>query len=142
MTVLFLLIVIYMFISTHTLTWSVTILAKRHINHANISTHTLTWSVTIKYSLLNLLCLDFNSHAHVERDTEPLPVWANLGISTHTLTWSVTNVALKNSATQAISTHTLTWSVTEMPDAVENDSWISTHTLTWSVTIPQVQELP
>ena len=35
-------------------------------------------------------------------------------ISTHTLTWSVTNVALKNSATQAISTHTLTWSVTAL----------------------------
>ena len=33
-------------ISTHTLTWSVTFLAKTHINHAFISTHTLTWSVT------------------------------------------------------------------------------------------------
>ena len=33
-----------------------------------ISTHTLTWSVTVGY-LISKYCLkDFNSHAHVERD--------------------------------------------------------------------------
>ena len=40
-----------------------------HVNDIFISTHTLTWSVT-KY---NKNCIDeinnFNSHAHVERDT-------------------------------------------------------------------------
>ena len=34
----------------------------------DISTHTLTWSVTIFPLLLILLDVDFNSHAHVERD--------------------------------------------------------------------------
>ena len=56
-------------------------------------------------------------------------------ISTHTLTWSVTNVALKNSATQAISTHTLTWSVTTYYPKYREKIKISTHTLTWSVTL-------
>ena len=55
-------------ISTHTLTWSVTFLPKRHINHVFISTHTLTWSVTPQINELGLLMF----------------------ISTHTLTWSVT----------------------------------------------------
>ena len=56
------------YISTHTLTWSVTILAKTHINHANISTHTLTWSVTQYKYLYTYINTHFNSHAHVERD--------------------------------------------------------------------------
>ena len=62
---------------------------------------------------LKLDLSDFNSHAHVERDSNTgshikFPI-----ISTHTLTWSVT---LANEAGCAvdieISTHTLTWSVT------------------------------
>ena len=59
-----------------------------------ISTHTLTWSVTILPSRLALSPY-FNSHAHVERD--PLnPLLQNVThISTHTLTWSVTR-SLKN----------------------------------------------
>ncbi len=32
----------------------------------------------------------FNSHAHVERDSEYEKAVANIKISTHTLTWSVT----------------------------------------------------
>ena len=56
------------YISTHTLTWSVTI-PVIHIMDVNaISTHTLTWSVTHLVSLVII----------VNR------------ISTHTLTWSVT----------------------------------------------------
>ena len=35
-----------MSISTHTLTWSVTDMAKHYTYHRRISTHTLTWSVT------------------------------------------------------------------------------------------------
>ena len=34
---------------------------------------------------------DFNSHAHVERDLQNFPEWTNIYISTHTLTWSVTH---------------------------------------------------
>ena len=57
-------------ISTHTLTWSVTIIVvwKRAAMH--ISTHTLTWSVTIA-------------------EFRKIPV---MFISTHTLTWSVTTL--------------------------------------------------
>ena len=76
-----------------------------------ISTHTLTWSVTVIFMSFNSPLLfqltrsrgawpvceqeikgyfNFNSHAHVERDF----TWDNLpdtiDISTHTLTWSVT----------------------------------------------------
>ena len=34
--------------------------------------------------------LDFNSHAHVERDNFYLEMQSHKSISTHTLTWSVT----------------------------------------------------
>ena len=55
-----------------------------------ISTHTLTWSVTPFHTRIQRFLVHFNSHAHVERDDfdniRPLA----LKISTHTLTWSVT----------------------------------------------------
>ena len=35
-----------------------------------ISTHTLTWSVTLKPLHSAALMIDFNSHAHVERDLQ------------------------------------------------------------------------
>ena len=56
-------------ISTHTLTWSVTMTVKRYEDNDTISTHTLTWSVTKRFSF----CCQRNL------------------ISTHTLTWSVTS---------------------------------------------------
>ena len=59
-------------ISTHTLTWSVTISDDVKIVNSNISTHTLTWSVTRKWKKI------------------PISIW----ISTHTLTWSVTQQAV------------------------------------------------
>ena len=34
----------------------------------SISTHTLTWSVTIEGCVIKLMLKHFNSHAHVERD--------------------------------------------------------------------------
>ena len=34
--------------------------------------------------------MNFNSHAHVERDTTPKQIRLLESISTHTLTWSVT----------------------------------------------------
>ena len=55
-------------ISTHTLTWSVTIDRVAFGAETAISTHTLTWSVTD----INAVTLAYNT------------------ISTHTLTWSVT----------------------------------------------------
>ena len=57
-----------LFISTHTLTWSVTLSECLNAGEEVISTHTLTWSVT-----LSGLVEDFKRI-----------------ISTHTLTWSVT----------------------------------------------------
>ena len=55
-----------------------------------ISTHTLTWSVTLSWVLTYLLPFHFNSHAHVERDEKYFGVNVIATISTHTLTWSVT----------------------------------------------------
>ena len=55
-------------ISTHTLTWSVTHSVLVHTMQIIISTHTLTWSVTCNNSSLTKFSVNFNSHAHVERD--------------------------------------------------------------------------
>ena len=55
-------------ISTHTLTWSVTVKIGVVFRNDLISTHTLTWSV--------------NGHVILDPSEKP--------ISTHTLTWSVT----------------------------------------------------
>ena len=76
-------------ISTHTLTWSVTWLSWFGTYLYNISTHTLTWSVTdweeeaeyyVEFQLtrsrgawrfaMTVMAdhMNFNSHAHVERD--------------------------------------------------------------------------
>ena len=56
-------------ISTHTLTWSVTDVSKSSLHHLDISTHTLTWSVTQQMWGDLKTETDFNSHAHVERDS-------------------------------------------------------------------------
>ena len=56
----------------------------------DISTHTLTWSVTVFFTFVKFAFSHFNSHAHVERDLNILTVRAKRKISTHTLTWSVT----------------------------------------------------
>ena len=100
--------------------------------------------------------INFNSHAHVERDVFFGKPFRLNNISTHTLTWSVTAQSWTIMPSLAISTHTLTWSVTRKPPIyairrkhfnshahVERDIYnciahsvllISTHTLTWSVT--------
>ena len=188
-----------LYISTHTLTWSVTgvggriekrqrfqltrsrgawHLAKpKTIKGVEISTHTLTWSVTRqmqksratfsfqltrsrgawqKFGVINVVVVDFNSHAHVERDPNRLRSITDLryfnshahverdrfiyaycwhvGISTHTLTWSVTTYYTISHFIFIISTHTLTWSVTLRYVWWRLSQSISTHTLTWSVT--------
>ena len=56
-----------------------------------ISTHTLTWSVTIDKVGRMIFVDNFNSHAHVERDSSAIPDRNIHWISTHTLTWSVTS---------------------------------------------------
>ena len=57
--------------------------------------------------------INFNSHAHVERDFHKFCFFLNIFIiSTHTLTWSVTTAGNFKAPLEAISTHTLTWSVT------------------------------
>ena len=80
-----------------------------------ISTHTLTWSVTISAKLGGNKLDDFNSHAHVERDGNLNTLFFKQGISTHTLTWSVTICLKSQKIIIHISTHTLTWSVTADP---------------------------
>ena len=55
-------------ISTHTLTWSVTVAGGGSNQGTTISTHTLTWSVTLHVFANFNIILYFNSHAHVERD--------------------------------------------------------------------------
>ena len=56
--------------------------------------------------------MNFNSHAHVERDTAAETNQPPMVISTHTLTWSVTKQGKRHHQAKIISTHTLTWSVT------------------------------
>ena len=85
--------------------------------------------------------LNFNSHAHVERDMAKMCKSALKGISTHTLTWSVTPLAPLQPRHNKISTHTLTWSVTITVIAFRTITLISTHTLTWSVTRFRVRKV-
>ena len=79
---------------------------------AAISTHTLTWSVTIYNDIRRGTIKNFNSHAHVERDRPLYYKYFDSFISTHTLTWSVTKFDKDLAKMLMISTHTLTWSVT------------------------------
>ena len=79
--------------------------------------------------------MNFNSHAHVERDRKTLQRKNQQRISTHTLTWSVTCIYTACFISKCISTHTLTWSVTRTTQTIAGGVFISTHTLTWSVTL-------
>ena len=52
----------------------------------SISTHTLTWSVTINILEISLLVSYFNSHAHVERDVttqKSIPTSQNFNSHAH-----------------------------------------------------------
>ena len=84
----------YSYISTHTLTWSVTSfsvnfeLSKRYFNsHAHVERDKNGRVQTA------FLC-NFNSHAHVERDKNGFKNKTMGLISTHTLTWSVTSCVI------------------------------------------------
>ena len=94
-----------------------------------ISTHTLTWSVTLDVLCDTARVTDFNSHAHVERDKTAMICPKIYPISTHTLTWSVTLFGFVKIALVDISTHTLTWSVTNLACVL---SWLMKFQLTRS----------
>ena len=101
-------------ISTHTLTWSVTEMLDKAQALINISTHTLTWSVTRKGFYKSHVQWDFNSHAHVERDddvTQASILKTNFNSHAHVERDADTIVAF---FFRPISTHTLTWSVTRV----------------------------
>ncbi len=144
-------------ISTHTLTWSVT--WKPSTAYFNPKTFQLTRSrgawrvITLSDPMKNL---NFNSHAHVERDvmTFCLPCFSKFQLTRSRGAWPhVLRVLLLCRLFQLtrsrgawpcvfsflwaalpISTHTLTWSVTPLTAYLSENVWISTHTLTWSVT--------
>ena len=85
--------------------------------------------------------LDFNSRAHVERDSfvRHLRVYF-LVISTHALTWSATKNWRKSQWKKSISTHALTWSATNEQPAADVQEVISTHALTWSATLKELRQ--
>ena len=121
-----------------------------------ISTHTLTWSVTLTAEATALYFIfqltrsrgAWQAVQHRLNHSDPFQLtrsrgaWHALGagrlkhmvISTHTLTWSVTTGKRRRISITGISTHTLTWSVTGLPYSENAGKHISTHTLTWSVT--------
>ena len=138
-TIKVLLISIKLTISTHTLTWSVTIFnfdcafVILHFNsHAHVERDVISMAIIAVQNnfnshahverdlsgiLAHIFSRYFNSHAHVERDMIIWQHFRNMRISTHTLTWSVTMIFSTCSRAVAISTHTLTWSVTVILDS-------------------------
>ena len=76
----------------------------------------------------------FNSHAHVERDYLNVQYkydYLNFNSHAHVERDARTNIVKQS---DIISTHTLTWSVTRSSAMDMIALKISTHTLTWSVT--------
>ena len=79
-----------MYISTHTLTWSVTGVPQTwggDYHNFNSHAHVERDGNAEKIKLFEK---NFNSHAHVERDALSSVLTVFTVISTHTLTWSVT----------------------------------------------------
>ena len=79
-----------MYISTHTLTWSVTGVPQTWGgDYHNFNSHAhVERDQAIAVAVLTNV--NFNSHAHVERDDDFADNCKIANISTHTLTWSVT----------------------------------------------------
>ena len=101
-----------------------------------ISTHTLTWSVTNRLTGNVANNINFNSHAHVERDlATAVAMVTRCHFNSHA---HVERDAVGRQCRLVffISTHTLTWSVTKKLRIAKDLTQISTHTLTWSVTYP------
>ena len=81
-------------------------------NGAKISTHTLTWSVTVAGKEVEYLVGNFNSHAHVERDRSADVIYRNAGHFNSHAHVERDKFITCSSMVSGISTHTLTWSVT------------------------------
>ena len=78
--------------------------------------------------------INFNSHAHVERDLSAITCRKdNKYFNSHAHV-ERDPLTLEFIWVHCISTHTLTWSVTLEIIKIEDYGIISTHTLTWSVT--------
>ena len=100
------------YISTHTLTWSVTLVGLNVLRAIYISTHTLTWSVTNRAIKTFALSSHFNSHAHVERDGRSSLVFQRFSHFNSHAHVERDKGTCHIEFTDEISTHTLTWSVT------------------------------
>ena len=83
------------------------------MEHGNFNSHAHVERDTATHTEI-ADAMNFNSHAHVERDGLSYVSTSGGRISTHTLTWSVTSRTGYSLYAMCISTHTLTWSVTKM----------------------------
>ena len=121
-------------ISTHTLTWSVTKSVCQLWNNNVISTHTLTWSVTIERVKENGFKNNFNSHAHVERDYNQYHTASYLcHFNSHAHVER--DVAVQKSIHYLRNFNSHAHVERDKIDVnLETAVEISTHTLTWSVT--------
>ena len=121
-------------ISTHTLTWSVTVGALFNEKEWEISTHTLTWSVTGNSAYRRRAGGHFNSHAHVERDDY---CFFNTGLEMNFNSHAHVERDCRLENTSAQNLHFNSHAHVErdkLPLRISFAGTISTHTLTWSVT--------
>ena len=89
-----------LYISTHTLTWSVTENQPRKNVVRLISTHTLTWSVTKQFVRKQSFCrFQLTRSRGAWLLTLIILPSPEKVISTHTLTWSVTNYSMTEKGT-------------------------------------------
>ena len=101
------------FISTHTLTWSVTVHVAFCFCWFFISTHTLTWSVTPERCKIGKSDIEFQltrSRGAWPSRSKQAVQWHSFQLTRSRGAWLVKNFT--KIANTPISTHTLTWSVT------------------------------
>ena len=133
-TLIYLVVIDSILISTHTLTWSVTVDYAFIICKNRISTHTLTWSVTISISFFEVNNIYFNSHAHVERDRlicQLIGKFCNFNSHAHVERDPRSFPNFRRAC--HFNSHAHVERDTGGTDAAHKFR-ISTHTLTWSVT--------
>ena len=121
-------------ISTHTLTWSVTFKSCKMLNTSRFQL-TRSRGAWRRLIIINIYKINFNSHAHVERDSTPVLII--LQVFAFQLTRSRGAWLYKKSCNVAIRKFQLTRSRGAWPSSSVGSSSvsvISTHTLTWSVT--------
>ena len=102
-----------MVISTHTLTWSVTISGlKRGDNNADFNSHAHVERDNADETKFQEI-VNFNSHAHVERDRPNHPEPGHIPhFNSHAHVERDWHICQRLNPGRYISTHTLTWSVT------------------------------